>query len=356
MSNAPWFGAAVAVPFVAIAANSTADYLQQLDTKLPASEHSIVIENLIGDALVIPAAGGETQVTGTIHIAGGNDALARETAQAIHFEVDGGHIAVRYPDVREICALPGRSRSDTSTHTQYLGRRLSIETGTSPGRCLRVDLVVRLPADRELTFKTQIGEIEARELKADVVFDTGSGAVSVAKHEGSLDVDTGSGDVKIDTARGKVLVDTGSGDVDVTDANGRVNVDTGSGDVRLKGAHGDVRVDTGSGDVNLVGFTDGADLDIDTGSGDADVEGDLSQVRRLRVDTGNGDITVVTRTAVSLELEADSGSGRVTIDVPGARVNQTERSHAEATLGGGAGRGKLDAGSGAIKFSQTAAH
>ena len=143
--------------------------------------------------------------------------------------------------------------------------------------------------------------------------------------------------------------------MDGADAKGRVSVDTGSGDVRLNGARGDVHVDTGSGDVTLAGFTDGTDLDIDTGSGDASVEGDLSQLRRLRVDTGNGDITVVTHTAVSMELEADSGSGRVTIEVPGARVRQNERSHAEATLGDGAGRGKLDAGSGAIKFSQTTA-
>ena len=354
MSNAPWFGAAVAVPFVAIAANAMDDYLQQLDARVPATEHNVTVENLIGDAQVLPGAGGETQVTATIHVAGGDDALARQTVQGIHLDSEGGHVVVRYPDAREFCALAGRSKANVHTHTDYLGRRVAIETGTTPGRCLRVDLVVRLPADRRLTLKSQMGDIEAQGVKGDLVLDTGSGGVSVAKHEGSLDIDTGSGDVKVDSARGKVVVDTGSGDVDVTGVNGRINADTGSGEVRISASHGDVRVDTGSGDVHVQGFADGTDLDVDTGSGSVDVDGDLTQVRRLRIDTGNGDINVVTHTAASLQLEADSGSGRVTIDVPGAHVEQSDRSHAEATLGGGAGRGKLDAGSGRIEFRQAA--
>ncbi len=356
MSNAPWFGALVAVPFVAAAASATDDFLQQLEARVPASEHSIVIENLAGDARVLPATGSETQVTATVHVAGGNEALARQTAQGIHLESDGGRLVVRYPDAREICALPGRSKSSTRTHTDYLGRRVFVETGTTPGKCVRVDLEVRLAADRSLTLKTKLGEIETSDLKNDLVLDTGSGDVTVSKQVGSLDIDTGSGDVTVSTAQGKIHVDTGSGDVTVTDGRGRINADTGSGDVHLIRNRGDVRADTGSGDVHMEDFGDGADLDIDTGSGDVDIDGDLSQIRRLRVDTGNGDIKVVTRTVVSLDLVADSGSGRVTVDVPGARVVQTERSHAEASIGGGAGTGKLDAGSGDIEFRQTAAH
>ena len=352
MSNAPWYGALVAIPFVAAAAASADDFIQQLEARVAASERTIVIENLAGDAQVLPAAGAETQITATIHVAPGNDALARQTAQNIHLESSGGRVVVRYPDEHEICALPGRSKSNTRSHTTYLGRRVYVETGSTPGKCVRVDLLVRLAADRNLTLKTQIGEIDAQDLKADVMLDTGSGDVRVSKHAGALNVDTGSGDVAIKTADGKMLVDTGSGDVEITDGRGRINVDTGSGDVRLVRTRGDVRADTGSGDVVISEFADCADLDIDTGSGDVDVNGDLSKLRRVRVDTGNGDIKVVTQTAVSLDLEADSGSGKVTIDVPGARVVQPERSHAEATLGGGAGHAKLDAGSGDIEFRQ----
>jgi len=352
MSNASWFGAAVAVPFVAIAAGSMDDYLRQLDTKLPAGERRILIENLIGDAEVLPAAGPDTEISATVHVAGGDEALARQTAEGIRLEADGGHVVVRYPDARQLCALPGRSTSSVDTDTDYLGRRVRVESGTTPGRCVRVDLIVRLPADRELTLKSKVGEIEARDLKANLVLDTGNGGVSVARHAGSLDIDTGSGSVKVDGARGRVKVDTGSGDVDVAGIDGPVNADTGSGHVRINGNHGDVRVDTGSGDVRLQGFADGSDLDIDTGSGDVEVDGDLAPLRRLRVDTGNGNINVVTHTATSLRLVADSGSGRVTIDVAGAQVEQKDPTHAQATLGTGAGRARLDAGSGRIEFHQ----
>jgi DUF4097 and DUF4098 domain-containing protein YvlB len=356
MSNAPWYGAVVAIPFVAAAAASADDFLQELNTRVAASERTITIENLAGDARVVPATGADTEVQATIHIAGGDEALARQTAAAIHLETDGGHVIVRYPDVRELCALPGRSKATTRTHTEYLGRRIYVETGTTPGKCMRVDLLVRLPADRNLTLKTRLGEIEAQDVRGDLTLDTGSGDVSVARQAGSLDVDTGSGDVSIVTAQGKILVDTGSGDVSITDGRGRINADTGSGDVHLVRNHGDVRVDTGSGDVKIEEFAEGSDLDLDTGSGDVDVAGDLAQIRRLRVDTGNGDIRITTRTDVSLELEADSGSGDVTIDVAGARVRQHERTHAEATIGSGSGTAKLDAGSGDIEFRQSAAH
>ena len=356
MFNASWFGAVVAIPFAAIAASSSADYLQQLDTTLAVGERNIVIENLVGDAEVLPAAGGETQITASIHVAGGDDKPAKELAQSIKLEVNGGHVVVRYPQAREICALPGKSNSNTHSQTRYLGRQISIETGTTAGRCLRVDLVVHLPAGGALTLKSHVGTIDAHDIRADLVLDTGSGMISVTRHLGTLDLDTGSGDVKVNGARGKILVDTGSGDVAVTNGIGRTYVDTGSGDVTLTGSRGDVHVDTGSGGVTLADYAEGTDLDIDTGSGDALVDGDLSQLRRLRVDTGNGDIKVVTHAAVSLELEADSGSGQVTVDVAGARVKQTERSHAEATLGEGGGRAKLDAGSGSIEFRQTAGH
>jgi len=356
MSNAPWYGAVVAIPFVAAVAASTDDFLQELNTRVPANERTITIENLAGDARVLPGNGADTEVQATIHVAGGDEALARQMAASIHLETDGGRVVVRYPDAREICALPGLSKSTTRTHTEYLGQRIYVETGTTPGKCVRVDLLVRLPSDRNLTLKTKLGEIATEDLKADVMLDTGSGKVSVARHVGSLDVDTGSGDVSIVTAQGKILVDTGSGDVDITDGRGRIKADTGSGDVHLVRNRGDVRADTGSGDVKIDDFGGGSDLDVDTGSGDVDVDGDLAAIRRLRIDTGNGDIKVITRTAASLELEADSGSGRVTIDVPGARVTQREHSHAEATIGGGAGTAKLDAGSGEIEFRQSAAH
>jgi hypothetical protein len=318
MSNASWFGAAVAVPVVAIAAGSMDDYLRQADATLPAGERRIVVENLIGDAEVLPAAGPETRISATIHVAGGDAALARHTAEGIRLEADGNHVVVRYPQARTICALPGRSGSSFQTETDYLGERVRVESGTTPGRCVRVDLVVHLPAGGKLSLKSIVGAISAHDLKANLVLDTGGGDVSVARHAGSLDIDTGSGAVDVD------------------------------------GASGQIRVDTGSGGVRLRGLAGGPDLDVDTGSGDVDIDGDLAALRRLRVDTGSGDISVVTHTAASLRLVADSGSGRVTIDAAGARVEQREATHAEATLGTGAGHARLDAGSGRIEFRQTA--
>jgi len=77
MSKAPWYGALVAIPFVAAAAASANDFIQRLEARVAASERTIVIENLAGDAQVLPASGAETQITATIHVAPGNDALAR---------------------------------------------------------------------------------------------------------------------------------------------------------------------------------------------------------------------------------------------------------------------------------------
>jgi len=55
---------------------------------------------------VLPASGAETQITATIHVAPGNDALARQTAQNIHLESNGGRWSCAIPMKGEICALP----------------------------------------------------------------------------------------------------------------------------------------------------------------------------------------------------------------------------------------------------------
>ena len=51
MSNAPWYGALVAIPFVAAAAASANDFIQKLEARVAASEHTLVIENLDVDLL-----------------------------------------------------------------------------------------------------------------------------------------------------------------------------------------------------------------------------------------------------------------------------------------------------------------
>ena len=199
----------------------------------------------------------------------------------------------------------------------------------------------------------------------------GSGHVSVTNVEGDLRVDTGSANIVAAEVSGKILLDTGAGAVSVTGARGEVNVDTGSGAVTARSVEGaKLSIDTGSGGV-VVHDVKVEELDVDTGSGAIQVDG--AETTKLRLDTGSGSVTAsllrpfheaVIDTGsgnISLELhpeqgasfELDTGSGNLQVDLPHEITRKGRRERA-GTLGDGAGRLRVDTGSGNIKLGKKA--
>lgn len=361
--------AAVAALTVLLAAPAVwaADYERPIDRSFERGAlRAVELENLAGRVEVVAAAGDTLRVGGTVFADESAGESARELGESlrIEFEEIGGRVVVRavyptddhrryhYPrrdDGGEDSWFFGLVESWSST-TRYQGRDVRVSARPGGGAAtLYADFRLEVPAGLAVVVKNSIGEVDSRGVAGDQTLDTSSGPITVRDGRGELVADTGSGDVDVEDHAGSVHADTGSGDVTLTRVRGdRLSGDTGSGDVTLVDCAGSVDADTGSGNVVARNLVAGRALRADTGSGDVRIEGDLSAVRRLDIDTGSGDVALRLTGTPSVRLTISTGSGDIDLDLDAARLTRARRGDYVAELGGGAGDGKIDTGSGDV--------
>lgn len=317
----------------------------------------VAVYNLAGTAAVEPGGGGAV----VVEVRRGGADARRLTVE--HGPLDGrGTLRVRYPDDR-IRYDPADASGGFQTELRVRddgtfgdghwtrdrgerGRRVRIAS-RGGGMDAYADLRILVPAGRRVALYLGAGAVTVRNVngvlrvdghatpvtatgtRGELVVDVGSGRVEVTDAEGTVDIDTGSGGVTVRNVRGDVLrVDTGSGGVDATAVRvRRLEVDTGSGRVRVAEATAEsVQIDTGSGTV------------------DAELSG---AVNAIDIDTGSGGVTLTLPADFGASVDLETGSGGIDLDFP-VRVHRVERDHVVGTIGDGAGRLKIDTGSGRI--------
>jgi hypothetical protein len=280
-------------------------------------------------------------------------------ALAIKFPLDD-HTKYTYPALGKDSSTTITFRDDSDHGSSWLkkvfsgfgGKKVTVK-GKGNGLELWADVTIEVPANRILEVRQGVGEILASGVEADLTLDTHSGQISVENLTGDLLADTGSGRVEAMGVEGEVNIDTGSGSVLVANCHGsEVLVDTGSGSVKAEGVDCKyMLVDTGSGRVEATAIK--ADkAKIDTGSGSVFLHLDRMGSGRFVIDTGSGSIELVLPSDASAQIMADTGSGSVRNKVAGAVVTVAARDELEMTVGDGAARVTLDAGSGSITVRQ----
>jgi hypothetical protein len=326
----------------------------------------LLVSNMIGKIEIVAGSSDEFRVLVTVR---GDDATedllefitedGSKSALAVKFPLDD-HTKYTYPAL-------GRNSSTTITFNEesdhggswlkkvfsgFGGKKVTVK-GKGNGLELWADVTIEVPARRILEVRHGVGEIQAVGLEADVNLDTHSGAISVENLKGDLLADTGSGRVAALGVEGDVNVDTGSGSVRVSNCTGaEILVDTGSGSVKVETVSCKyLLIDTGSGSVEAKGI-EADKAKIDTGSGSVFLQLDRMGDGRFVIDTGSGGIELVLPADASARIMADTGSGSVRNKVDGADVAVAERDELEMTVGAGAARVTLDAGSGSITVSQ----
>lgn len=359
-------------------------HAQEFERQFSFGSDELRIANLIGEVQVRGHSGSDFRVTARVY---GEDA----SAEVVRFEESSGRrgeLLVQFPtDEHRRYVYPemgssSRSRFRPNKHDDgWLGRMLDLGRGEIEvrGRPFRdaievwVDLEVLVPHGKSIAVYLGVGEMNARDVQADLELDTQTGAVLVDGVQGTLVVDTGSGSVHVERARGDVDVDTGSGGVEVHDVEDArtVRVDTGSGSVEVTNIKAEeLLVDTGSGSVE-VDAVEVDELNIDTGSGGVDamrvstngatidtgsggVRLELTRMGegRYEVDTGSGGIRVTLPRQISAEFDVDSGSGGVEVDIDGVRLPRNRRGEARFTVGDGESRVRLSTGSGSVRIKQ----
>lgn len=320
------------------------------------------VGNMIGEVLIVQAAGDEFRVTARVR---GKDA-SEELLEFVTSEGSKADLVVVFPidDHRKYVypALGPNRKSTMSFHNEdaqesswlkkifhgMSGKKITVR-GDGNGLEIWADLTIEVPAGRVLVVKHGVGVIGATDLQADLDLDISSGSITTQNIGGDFTADTGSGSVQASGIQGNVYVDTGSGDVVLNQVEGqKVLVDTGSGSVVVEDiACTEMNVDTGSGQVKA--RTVGADqVFIDTGSGSVHLQLDRMGAGKFMIDTGSGGITLDLPEGASARISAETGSGRINNQITGAVIKIKDSHELEMTVGEGEARVLLDAGSGSI--------
>lgn len=315
---------------------------------------SVAIFNLAGHVEIIRGSGSDVVVR-----------IARGGADAASLQVETGTVRgvstlrIVYPHDEIVYPEMGRGSSTSVTVREDgtffrggggAGDRVRI-SGRGDGVEAWADLVIEVPAGRELSVYQAVGEVAAEGVESELAIDTGSGAVRAVDTSGPLSIETGSGMVEARGVAGDLLVETGSGRVEVADVRGgEIVIDTGSGRVTGAGLSAEsVTVDTGSGSIELQGVTASA-ISLDTGSGSIDIEL-LEDVDRLHADTGSGSVTVRAPDRLGADVEIETGSGGIDLDFP-VELRSTRRNRVEGTIGDGRGEIRIDTGSGGVRLTR----
>jgi hypothetical protein len=217
------------------------------------------------------------------------------------------------------------------------------------------DVRIRVPDGRDVAVYLAAGELTATDVDADLRLDVASARVAATGTRGGLVVDAGSGGVMLRGVNATALdVDNGSGGVAVTDVRGdQCRFDSGSGGITgdMLGCRS-VQVDVGSGGVRLDRLQ-AETLRVDAGSGSVRL-GLSRSPRTIDVDAGSGGVTLALPGSYGGDVDIETGSGGITTDFA-VRTDRVGRNALRGTIGDGAGRLRVETGSGGVRLMRAPA-
>lgn len=212
------------------------------------------------------------------------------------------------------------------------------------------DLVVRVPSGKTVSVYLAVGELEANRVDADLRLDVSAARVTATGTRGRLSIDAGSGGVEVRDASGAVVsIDNGSGGVSLSNVQSdQCSIDTGSGGVSGSGVRCEMlSVDVGSGSVRLDDVRS-TDAKVDAGSGGVTM-GFVNSPKSLSIESGSGTVTVGLPSNLSADVSVETGSGGITSDFA-VRTTRVARDELRGTIGDGAGRIRIETGSGSVRL------
>ena len=379
--NAPGARCGLALAALVAATVLSAPAFAEFDESHRFDARSLEVTNLIGKVAIRQATGDEFEVDVSVRGADGvrrNIEIEQERGSRarldVVFPVDDERRFV-YPEFSrrraQLWFREGRSSSLLGEILRAVsGRRIRVQRSGS-GMEVWADLTIRVPEGASLTLQHGAGDVEVRDLVADLEIDVKAGVMEAAGLDGQVELDVGSGGLAVEDVRGRLVMDTGSGGASLDRFEGAaLSIDTGSGSVAVSEVSAEaVEIDTGSGGVTVDGV-ETRRLMIDTGSGSVRVESagadsaviDTGSGRvhlalermgdgRFEIDTGSGSIVMLVPGDLSARFDIDIGSGGIDVDVPIAKTLHKSRGEMRFIAGDGDASVVLDTGSGGVRVA-----
>jgi hypothetical protein len=172
-------------------------------------------------------------------------------------------------------------------------------------RRVEIEVTVAVPLGHPVSFLTEKGDVDARDLRQDLQMDVYNGDAQVS--------DLAGGDVSVNRAQGRIAVETSTGDADIVDGDGNVLISTSSGDVTVRARADSLIVETSAGDQ---------DLNL---SGPA---------KYAAVKSSSGTIELMIPKGSGGTLDVQTATGAMSI-ANAVRIGTMTRNHFTGDLGGG---------------------
>lgn len=120
------------------------------------------------------------------------------------------------------------------------------------------------------------------------------------------------GNIEIRDVGGTVMGQTGAGNISLHNLRGTVEIKTGAGNLEAHNLEGYLRAETGAGNITAKGLMGGAELN--TGAGNITVEWAAAPTKDSRCRSGAGNVTIYVGSNAAFTLRASTGIGSISTD------------------------------------------
>lgn len=367
------------------------------------SDYTVEIESFPGTVKLIPAKGDRVLLTETFFVEAESEEEAREqaTRHASKVRKTGRRIYIRngvahFGESSLTIELVRGMRAIVSTSVGSIkadGVDGEFQLSSGAGSIIMSNVTGSIDAfsgagsidlnevkGRFVKINLGAGDIDLRDIAADLEIMTGAGDIDISKIRGDVDVTTGGGDIEVADVEGTMYLSTAGGRIKVSESIGDLVVSTSGGDIELDLIVGDVRASTSGGDVRIRAI-DG-EITVETMAGNIDVfdvergvnavseVGDIgvyvidsafldSETVEVRAENGDIELSLPRGTAASLRvslgydgtLNTERLAARLDMDNARSGYRSGRLRRAVFSLNGGGGRIELKSGSGSVEIS-----
>ena len=152
---------------------------------------------------------------------------------------------------------------------------------------------------------------------------------------------------------GKVNFRTGDGKIEIDGLKGDMDLHSGDGSERLDNVDGKLRASTSDGHIRVSGRFD--ELDLKTGDGhvDARAASGSTIASSWRLETGDGNVSLEVPGDFAADVDLHTGDGHIDLEMPVTTSGQLRENEVRGKLNGGGSQLTIHTGDGSIHLRKT---
>jgi DUF4097 and DUF4098 domain-containing protein YvlB len=185
------------------------------------------------------------------------------------------------------------------------------------------NLLIQVPAAHRVKVECVSGEVDVRDMRADLELQSTSGGVRATNCKGDIEAKSTSGGVRVMNSAGDVRAESISGSVELEGDFGEVEAESTSGSVRVKTVRNKVRVSSISGSIEVEAVTP-KEVECKSTSGSVTYTGGLAPDANLEACTHSGSVKLRLPADVSARVQAETFSGGINNEFNSAKENRPE--------------------------------